>query len=42
MVKCLHNVHSERIGSEPVGVKFRKAEPERRFEPMQKWLFLLS
>ena len=42
MVKCLHKVHSERIRSEPADVKFRKVEPERRFEPMQKWLFLLS
>ena len=42
MVKCSHDMHSERIGSEPVDIKFRKAEPERRSKPMQKWLFLLS
>lgn len=42
MVKCLHMVHSEKKTSEPVNDKFRKAEHRGRFEPMQKWLFLLS
>lgn len=34
MVKRLHKVHGERIGSEPVDDKFRKGEPERMFKPM--------
>lgn len=34
MVKCLQKAHSERMGSEPEDVKFRKAGPERRSERM--------
>lgn len=39
MVKCLQQVHSEKIASEPVNVKFRKAEQRRGLSPCRNGSF---
>lgn len=39
MVKCLHTVHSEKIASEPVNVKFRKAEQKGGLSPCRNGSF---
>lgn len=39
MVKCLYKAHSERIASEPVNVKFRKAEQRGGLSPCRNGSF---